>query len=83
MSETEVHESLLQCHFGSASVKTLMNVCCASNTHANDTRMAWRSWASPNSPIQRSMVSSREGGCFDSFEESGRERRSGVESAIL
>lgn len=83
MSETEVHESLLQCHFGSASVKTLMNVCCASNTHANDTRMAWRSWASPNSPIQRSMVSSREVGCFDSFEESGRERRSGVESAIL
>jgi hypothetical protein len=29
------------------------------------------------------MVSSREGGCFDSLEGSGRERRSGVESAIL
>lgn len=52
--------SCVQCHVGSESVKTVMNVCCASKTHARDIRMAWRSWAHPKVPMQCSMESSRE-----------------------
>lgn len=63
MLDNEVHDSVVscvQCHVGSESVKMLMNVCCASKTHARDTTMAWRSWAHPKVPMQCSMVSSRE-----------------------
>ena len=54
----------VQCHVGCASVKTVMNVCCASNIHALDTSGTWRNWAHPKSPIHLSMVDSRDGWCF-------------------
>ena len=92
MSETESHDSLpsrvLQCHIGWASVKTEMNVCWASKNHAKETRMAWRNWAHPNSPMKFSMVESRDGrgfsrrGASEELSELGWERRGLVESAI-
>lgn len=91
MLEAELHElwrsvSWVQCHVGSASVKTVMKVCWASKNHENDTRKAWRNWAHPKSPIHRSIVESREGTCLcnnggsDSAELISERR--GVESPI-
>lgn len=51
---------ILQCHVGCASVKMLMNTCCASNTNARDMSMTWRSCLQPKSPIYCSIVSSKE-----------------------
>ena len=52
----------LQRQFGSASVKMLINVCCASNKDGTDTRMAWMNWDHPKSPKICSIVSSRDKG---------------------
>lgn len=48
----------MQCHGGTASVKTAIKVCCASNAQAKDTKMARRNCVHLNSPMQRSIVSS-------------------------
>lgn len=72
---------LVQCQDGSASVNTLMNVCCASKTQANETRIACKNWVHPKSPMHRSIVSSSD----RSFLLGGRsysERSGVVESAI-
>lgn len=69
MLEAELHElgrsvRWVQCHVGTESVKTAMNVCWASKNHENATRVAWRNWAHPKSPMHRSITESRDGRCL-------------------
>lgn len=58
--QEEEEEELVQCHVGSASAKTVMKVCWASKTRVMDTRQTCRNWAHPKSPIERSIMSSKE-----------------------
>lgn len=83
-SGDELQTELTQCHVGCESVKTVMNVCWASKTQANETKAAWRNCAHPKLPMQCSIVSSSDfgGGSFDSSDELESERRGRVESTI-
>ena len=42
LEKDELHDELVQCQLGSASVKTVMKVCWASKNHEKETMMAWR-----------------------------------------
>ncbi|KAH0986217.1 hypothetical protein GBA52_013394 [Prunus armeniaca] len=59
-----VVELVVQCHAGWASVQTLMNDWCPSQTQANDTTMDWKSCAELNAPRLCSIILLRDGRFF-------------------